>query len=193
MKYYDDRACDHGDPDCECLDTGNTGSVSFTFTTNTSNNATGGTNSSIIGGSITGGAINFPTGSQTPLLTGPNVLSSAFGPVDPCPNGHDIDNTSIELRGDEIWGKCQTCDVAIRIPRVSGGLNFEKAGQYIGRALTLEEDDKDNSAALLTELTNLEDQVNKEIARLQRTLKLIQIARTAAKKQTLTRALAPIE
>lgn len=198
--------CRHGRPECTCLDTqianavdqtAASGALTVFHTTistgsNTGMNGTSGVVHKFSMGPLTGldaatggnysGTTYFPTGDLV-FPTAPAVTPT------PCAlNGHNIEATSIEMRSDdEIWGYCEECLDAIRIPRVTGSLNFEKAGMYIGRAMTLDDEDE-NGAELLLELTALEDTVEKEIARYQRTQKMIKIARTLAKKQVLKHA-----
>lgn len=98
---------------------------------------------------------------------------------------HEIEEDSIELRGDEMWGYCSQCYDAVRIPRIVGSFNFEKAGRFIGRAMTIEDDE--NSAELLAELNIFEQQIQDELARYKRALKMITVARTVAKNQVVER------
>lgn len=145
-----------------------------------------------IGGGGSLSPSTFTTDATIQWFGDPTVTTSPTFTT-PCPHGHEIDETSIEIRGDEIWGNCLTCDVEILIPRITGGLNFEKAGLLVGRGMICEDGDDESIAELYVDLTELEEQALKEIARYERTLKLIRIARAIAGGHATKRLTAPIE
>lgn len=100
--------------------------------------------------------------------------------------GHHITEESLAASGDEIWGMCETCSELVQVPRVAGSLNYERVGQYIGRAMTLEgAEDEGNGAELYVELEIFERKCREEMAKYDRTLKMIDMARDIAKRNLL--------
>lgn len=177
----EDLSCPHGRPDCDCLDNAiaaaaQASGLSLTVITTTNTSAGFSSGLSVAGVAAGGCSTVFLPSFPDPSA---NVICAV----------HDVGENSIELRGDDIWGTCVTCGVGIKIPRVAGCLNFEKAGTFVGRAMILDgSDDDENGAELYAELTKLEEDTKKEIARYRRTLKLIEVARTIAKRQIIQRA-----
>lgn len=161
------------------------------YNTNDLTAAFGGTYSggSCIPNTVNGQTITFPASQTNDFgFQFPEPSSTPITLTQCQQHGHEISDESIQLQGDEIWGECQACAERILIPRIVGAFNFERAGQYVGRAMTLDCGEDENGAELLEELTLLEETVDREIARYNRTLKTIKLARTLAKKQLLDHA-----
>lgn len=141
---------------------------------------------------------NANPGSLARPLSSPSVLTqigdpfavgSPLGP-EPCAE-HQLDPEHLSIEEDGIKGFCIRCEDRMVVPRVPGGISFDKAGNLVGRAMTIE--DEDSLGELLAELNLFERDVNKEIAKYKRTLGLVKIARDIVQNRALEEAQEPIE
>jgi hypothetical protein len=141
------------------------------------------------GGSLTGSAAGgaFVAPAYTPLLgtditTTPNWFPSSV--PNGCTDYHQITEELLQTdREGQTLGICERCGVKIFIPRVAGAFSFERAGVFVGKAMSL--DDEDDMGELLGELAELEDQIKRDQKRLERAREILQIARGMAKKHSV--------
>lgn len=106
---------------------------------------------------------------------------------------HEVDVDRMEIRDDEIYAYCRRCPDRIHIPELPGGVNFERAGSYVGRAMALDDGDSDRVGQLLADLITLEKEITQEITKLERAQKLVSLARDMAKERMIREAKEPIE
>ncbi len=106
----------------------------------------------------------------------------SFPAVNQCADGHPIGDF-LQEAGDEVVGICENCGIRVFIPKIPGAFSFERAGKFIGKAMSL--DAEDDMGELLTELAELEDQIKRDQKRFQRALEILQIARGMAKKHAV--------
>lgn len=107
-------------------------------------------------------------------------------PPSRCADWHTLREDLIEFSGDgSIVGACERCGVRVFLPRIAGEFSFEKAGAFVARAMSLDEDDDESAGALLLEAVELQKQIDKDIKRFKRAMEVLQIAKNIAKKRVI--------
>lgn len=113
--------------------------------------------------------------------TFPSVPYVAEEETDECEDGHYVDQktirTVIEDGEDQITGRCLLCNTLVYLPEIEGSLAFERAGKAVGRAMTLEEGDGENVAALLADVGRIERDLKAQMMKFKRALGMLDIAR----------------
>lgn len=198
MPLGEERYCRHGRPECTCLDDGNGslfpaplkvpagGTLKFTVDANNM--------SSDLRGVLTGQSIQYGDNGIGGTITQPNVttlipnasqqwaVSAPVAAPEPCE--HDIGPDLFERR-DGVYGACVQCGEEFRLPQVPGGISFERAGKFLGRALSVDHEDDEMIAELMIELALLEREIEKEIERYDDAHELVKLARQLVNKRAL--------
>lgn len=127
-----------------------------------------------------------PLMQQQPML-GTDLTSWTFPPSEsPCKEYHVLTEELLQVEDDEVVGTCGRCGVRVFVPRIAGAFSFERAGAFIGRAMSLDsEDPEENLGELMAELAVLEKQIKRDQARLERSREILVIARNMAKKHSV--------
>lgn len=117
-----------------------------------------------------------------PPMTGVNVpvTTTSF-----CPGGHVIKGKLIEYIDGMFVGRCSVCDERFEIEKIPGGVAWQQAGHFIGRALALEDEDNDSASELLGQLKALEGDIAAEEKKLAHAKKLIALARRTILKRAV--------
>ncbi len=122
------------------------------------------------------------TPTTTPLTGVDFDWSKSIVPT-PCADYHVLTEELLQVEADEVVGTCIRCGVRVFVPRIAGAFSFERAGSFVGRAMSLDsEDPEEKLGDLMAELAALEKQIKRDQARLERAREMLVIARNTAKK-----------
>lgn len=150
----------------------------------------GGYNITVDSGNI--GGIYPGAGTSVPFqpLVGTDTsqfFPTGLPPVDRCMDFHTVSAELLASGVDDnnVVGACERCGVRVIFPRIPGAFSFERAGAFVGRAMSMDEDD--DAGALLAELIILQEQIEKDQRRYKRALEILEIARTTALKHAAKR------